>query len=64
MDILLLYPLNAPIDLSLTDNEGAEFDYNSLTVVELKSIAENKGIKVTSTMKKVDIIQAILESEI
>lgn len=46
------------------DNEGAETDYNSLTVVELKSIAENKGMKVTSTMKKADIIQAILESEI
>ncbi|GAA0817467.1 Rho termination factor N-terminal domain-containing protein [Clostridium tertium] len=46
------------------NNEGAETDYNSLTVVELKSIAENKEIKVTSTMKKADIIQAILESEI
>lgn len=48
----------------LKDNEGAGVDYNSLTVVELKSIAENKGIKVTSTMKKADIIQAILEDEI
>lgn len=63
MDILLLLPKNAPMILSL-DNEGAETDYNSLNVVELKSIAENKGIKVTSTMKKADIIQAILESEI
>lgn len=50
--------------LSLDNNEGAEFDYNSLTVVELKSIAENKGIKITSSMRKADIIQAILESEI
>ena len=50
--------------LSLNDKEGAEIDYNSLTVVELKSIAENRGIKVTTTMKKADIIQVILESEI
>lgn len=50
--------------LALNDNEGAEIDYNSLTVTELKSIAENKGIKITSTMKKADIIQAITESEI
>lgn len=63
MAILLLLPNVAPMMLSL-DNEGAETDYNSLTVVELKSIAENKGIRVTATMKKVDIIQAILESEI
>ena len=52
------------MNLSLNDNEGAGTDYNSLTVVELKSMAENKGIKVTSTMKKADIIKAILESEI
>ena len=50
--------------LSLDNNEGAEFDYNSLTVAELKSIAEEKGIKITSSMRKADIIQAILESEI
>ncbi|MGG7057606.1 Rho termination factor N-terminal domain-containing protein [Clostridium tertium] len=48
----------------MLDNEGAEIDYNSLTVVELKSIAENKGIVINSTMKKADIIKAILESEI
>ena len=64
MVTLKLCPLNAPIDLSLTDKEGAEIDYNSLTVVELKYIAENRGIKVISTMKKADIIKAILESEI
>lgn len=46
------------------DNEGAETDYSSLTVVELKSIAENKGIVINSTMKKADIIKVILESEI
>lgn len=50
--------------LSSNDKEGAEIDYNSLTVTELKSIAENKGIKVISTMKKADIIKTILESEI
>lgn len=60
---LKLLPNIAPMMLSL-DNEGAGVDYNSLTVVELKSIAENKGIKVTSTMKKADVIQAIIESEI
>lgn len=50
--------------LSSNDKEGAEIDYNSLTVAELKSIAENRGLKVNSAMKKADIIQAILESEI
>ena len=31
--------------------------------MELKSIAENRGINITSAMKKNDIIQAIQESE-
>lgn len=57
----MLHPNQAPMTLSL-DNEGAGVDYNSLTVVELRSIAENKGIKVNSTMKKAEIIQAIMES--
>lgn len=63
MVILQLLPNAAPKILSL-DDEGAGIDYNLLTLVELKSIAENKGIKVNSNMKKVNVIKAIKESEI
>ncbi|WP_423200991.1 Rho termination factor N-terminal domain-containing protein [Clostridium botulinum] len=38
-------------------------DYESKTVTELKVIAENKGIKVTSNMLKADIIEVIKNIE-
>ena len=34
-------------------------DYNKLTVAELKSLCEEKGIEVTSSMKKADLVKAL-----
>lgn len=44
-------------------SEEETTDYSSLTVVELKSLAENRGITLNSSMKKVDIIKKLLEGE-
>lgn len=46
-----------------TGAEEGKVDYASYTVAELKSVAENKGITIKSTMKKADLIAAIVESE-
>lgn len=42
-------------------SEEETTDYSSLTVVELKSLAENRGITLNSSMKKADIIEKLLE---
>ena len=34
-------------------------DYNKLTVAELKALCEEKGIEVTSSMKKADLVKAL-----
>ena len=44
-------------------NDEEEVNYELLTVAELKEVAKEKGIEITSTMKKDDILKAIIESE-
>lgn len=41
-----------------------DIDYLSMTVVELKAVAENKGIEIPSTIKKDDLIKLLQESEV
>jgi hypothetical protein len=39
--------------------DEAETDYESMTVVELKELAEKRGIEIHSDMLKADIIEAL-----
>ena len=37
--------------------------YESLALVDLKEIAKARGIKGTSTMKKADLVEAMLQED-
>jgi len=39
--------------------EGEEVDYESMTVVELKALAQERGVTITPDMHKADIVAAL-----
>jgi uncharacterized LabA/DUF88 family protein len=50
----------APINSDVIESESSPVDYNTLTVVELKDICREKGLKIAAK-KKIEIIERIEE---
>ena len=48
-----------PAAKKMISNKTEHLDYTKLTVAQLKDEAKNKGIEVTSSMKKADLISAL-----
>lgn len=53
-------------DLSDFENESyySAQSYEDMTVAELRELATEKDIKISSNMKKSEIIEVIMESEV
>lgn len=59
----MLHPKESPSKMEISKNNLLP-NYEDMTVVELRALAADKDINITSNMKKSEIIEIIMESEV
>ncbi|MBX9136669.1 hypothetical protein HCG75_04385 [Clostridium sp. K12(2020)] len=59
----MLHPKESPLKMEISKNNLSQ-NYEDMTVVELRALAADKDINITSNMKKSEIIEIIMESEV
>ena len=73
MGTYILHPKKSPLkmenlneDLSNFENESNDSvqSYEDMTVAELKELAAEKDINIASNLKRAEIIEVIMESEV